>query len=475
MILKRFYEDTLAQASYLIGCAASGEAIVVDPNRDVAQYIDAARREGLRITAVTETHIHADFVSGARALALQTGATLYVSGEGGTDWQYEFQTERNVRLLHAGDSIRIGNVRLDALHTPGHTPEHLTFLLTDEPASSIFLGAFTGDFLFVGEVGRPDLLEKVAGQVGTMKHSAQSLYRSLAQLSQYPPHLLIWPGHGAGSACGKNLGGVPVSSLGYERHSNWALQAISASAFAARVLEDQPEPPRYFARMKQVNRQGMPAWSAKKEEPVKLGAEVLQQTDDKKSLLIDLRPSAEFAAGHIQNSLSLPYGKTFTTWAGSLLDETELLVLIAEDAHQAANAARALALIGIDLVVGWIEASALTYPATSKRHLNQLKRIDPHEIPQRLSSGSVLMDVRGAAERKHGYIPKSMHIPLGDLQTSTIDLPRATPIVVHCQSGTRSPIAASVLRRMGFTNVEDLAGGFSGYEQLHLPVAITDE
>src|SRR5215831_5478959 len=229
MILKRFYEDRIAQASFLLGSA--GEAVIIDPNRDVKRYLDAARAEGLRITAVTETHIHADFVSGARELARCTGATLCVSAEGGADWQYAFAGEPGVQRLHHRDSIRAGKVCLDVLHTPGHTPEHLTFLLTDQATSSEPVGAFTGDFIFAGDVGRPDLLERAAGVAGAMETGARQLFASLKAFTTQPDRLMLWPGHGAGSACGKKRGGMPVTTLGYEKLANWAFQVEDQRAF----------------------------------------------------------------------------------------------------------------------------------------------------------------------------------------------------------------------------------------------------
>ena len=262
MILKHLFEDSLAQSAYLIGCAASREALVVDPTVDIGRYVEAAAAEGLRITGVAETHIHADFVSGARALAAATGATLYVSGEGGPDWQYAFAGEPGVRVIRHGDTIDLGNIRVDVVHTPGHTPEHLMFLVTDTMASPAALGALTGDFLFVGDVGRPDLLETAAGQKGTMEAGARTLFASLRGLQTLPDHLVVWPGHGSGSACGKSLGGVPVSSLGYERLANWALRERAEAPFVGTVLEDQPDPPLYFGEMKRVNKVGAPGWSA---------------------------------------------------------------------------------------------------------------------------------------------------------------------------------------------------------------------
>jgi hydroxyacylglutathione hydrolase len=209
MILKRFYDEKLAQASYLLGCGATGEALVVDPNRDVQQYIDAAAAEDLRLTHVTETHIHADFVSGTNELAARTGARAYLSDEGGRDWSYAFAGAIDAVLLRDGHEFRVGNIRVRVMHTPGHTPEHLSFVVTDTAGADQPMGVFTGDFVFVGDVGRPDLLEKAAGVTGTMEAGARQLFDSIQRIRTLPDFVQLWPGHGAGSACGKSLGAVP--------------------------------------------------------------------------------------------------------------------------------------------------------------------------------------------------------------------------------------------------------------------------
>src|SRR5690606_13169215 len=256
MLLKRFYDNKLAQASYLVGCAATGEALVVDPNRNAEEYVAAAAGEGLRITHVTETHIHADYVSGSRELAARTGARMYLSAEGGPDWQYEFAAADGATLLRDHDTFMVGNIRIEVLHTPGHTPEHLSFLVTDTAATEAPMGVFTGDFVFVGDVGRPDLLERAAKVANTMEAGARQLYASIQRFKELPNHLQIWPGHGAGSACGKSLGAVPQTTLGYERVVNWGLTSPSEAEFVREVLEGQPDPPRYFAEMKRINREG---------------------------------------------------------------------------------------------------------------------------------------------------------------------------------------------------------------------------
>src|SRR6185369_6518520 len=285
-ILKRFYDENLAQASYLIGCSVTGNAIVIDPNRDVDQYIEAARDERLRITHVAETHIHADFVSGSRELAARTGATIYLSAEGGTDWQYGFRNDANVQLVHDGDRIKVGNVQIQVAHTPGHTPEHITFFITDGAAADRPIAAVTGDFVFVGDVGRPDLLERAANVKGTMIDGARQLFKSLQAFKQQPDYLQIWPGHGAGSACGKGLSSIPHSTVGYERKFNWAFSMESESEFVDAVLAGQPEPPRYFGEMKRINRAG-PRPLGGVPLPPELAPEELEGLLLKKALVID--------------------------------------------------------------------------------------------------------------------------------------------------------------------------------------------
>src|SRR5215208_2616418 len=256
MFLRRFYDEQLAQASYLLGCQATGEALVVDPNRHVEPVLAAAAAEGLRITHVTETHIHADFISGARELAERAGARLLLSGEGGEAWRYRYAADAAAETLCDAGRFMVGRVAVVVRHTPGHTPEHLMFVVTDTASATEPMGALTGDFLFVGDVGRPDLLERAAHVAGTAETSARQLFRSLRRLEPLPDWLQVWPGHGAGSACGKALGAVPQTTLGYERRFNWAFGVADEEAFVRAVLAGQPEPPPYFAEMKRINRDG---------------------------------------------------------------------------------------------------------------------------------------------------------------------------------------------------------------------------
>lgn len=467
MFFRQLYDDALAQASYLIGCQATGEAIVVDPLRDAALYLEVAKREGLRITHVTETHIHADFVSGARELHAATGARLYLSAEGGRDWQYEYAATDDAILLRDGDHFMVGNIRFDVLHTPGHTPEHLSFLVTDTPRAAGPMGLLTGDFIFVGDVGRPDLLERAAKIANTMEEGAQVLFASLQRIRSLPDHLQIWPGHGAGSACGKALGAVPSTTIGYEKLANWGVAATDEAVFVQQVLDGQPEPPRYFAEMKRINKVGPPVIGALAPLTRLETAAVLAKVDHRDVWPIDLRSAAAFAAGHLPGSLSVAYTKSFSTWIGSLIPYSASLILIADpDPHgeipaSVRAAQRDLSRIGIDGILGWIEAATLLKDAA-------LAGIGPATMPQReaatLTDGSTVpvVDVRGRTEWEAGHVPDARHIPLGELPDRWQEVPDGE-VVVHCQSGVRSAIATSYLRRVGKRGVVNLIGGYAAW------------
>lgn len=470
MFFKRFYDDGLAQASYLIGCDASGEAVVIDPNRDVGQYVATAAAEKLRITRVTETHIHADFVSGSRELAKRTGATLLLSAEGGRDWQYGFAASDGATLLHDGDSFHVGRVRFDVLHTPGHTPEHIAFLVTDLAASDHPVGLLSGDFVFVGDVGRPDLLERAAHVAGTMEASAHALFGSLKKIRALPDFVQLWPGHGAGSACGKALGAMPQSTIGYERIANWGLTTADEKTFVHEVLAGQPEPPFYFAEMKRINRDGPPIlaeWPA----PGALDIGRLAPALAAHEIVVDTRAADAFAAGHARGTLNIPIGKSFSTWAGWLLPNDRDLRLIATSQVEATRAAREMAKIGLDLVAGWFPADALPKWSESSGGLERVVQSSAPALASRIASGDVtVVDVRNASEWAHGHLPRAIHIPVGYLSSRAAEIPRDRPVVVQCQGGTRSAIAASVLLRLGVSAVINLRGGYDEWNREALPV-----
>jgi hydroxyacylglutathione hydrolase len=476
MIVKRFYDEQLAQASYLIGCGRTGHAVVIDPNRDIEQYLRMAASEGVAITQVTETHIHADFVSGSRELAARTGASLLLSGEGGPDWQYAFAHEAGAVIVHDGDVINVGNVRLGVVHTPGHTPEHIAFVVTDTAAATEPIAVVTGDFVFVGDVGRPDLLERAARVQGTMEGSARALFQSLRRFKAYPDYLQIWPGHGAGSACGKGLSAVPQSTVGYERRFNWAFAVDDEDEFVRQVLAGQPEPPAYFAQMKRINRDGprvlngfaRPQWI-----PDGRFAEFLQRG----ALIVDTRSAADFAAGHVPGTLNIPLDRSFTTWAGWLVPFGDDFYLIVDGAGELAprlvdQAARELLMIGLDHFAGYFGASAIAAWAAGDAALETVPQVEPGPLARQMEGGTVtVLDVRGHAEWEAGHLPGVQNVPLGYLVSRLGDIPRDWPLVVQCQGGARSAIAASLLQAHGVHNVVNLRGGYQGWVAAGLPVA----
>lgn len=476
MIVKRFYDETLAQASYLIGCGRTGNAIVIDPTRDIEQYLHMAEAEEVAVTHVTETHIHADFVSGSRELAVRVGAALYLSAEGGKDWQYGFAQDAGAVLVRDGDQVMVGNVRLDVLHTPGHTPEHLSFLVTDTAAATESMAIVTGDFVFVGDVGRPDLLEKAAKVQGTMEASARTLYRSLQRFKTLADYLQVWPGHGAGSACGKGLSAVPQSTVGYERRFNWALAAEGEEEFVRQVLTGQPEPPAYFAEMKRINRDGprilngfaTPQWLPEVRLP-----EVLAR----KAFVIDARPASEFAAGHVPGTINIPLNRSFTTWAGWLTPFDEDFYLIVEDsgadrgASNVKEAARDLAMIGLDRFAGYFGVDAVKEWGRGGKELQTVPLMSAAELATQQARGAIaVIDVRGRSEWEAGHIPGVPNIPVGLLVQRLAEVPRDRPVIVHCQGGARSAIAASVLQANGVPNVVNLSKGFQEWASAGLPV-----
>lgn len=462
MLLKYFYDRHLAQASYLVGCGATGEALVIDPARDIAPYLEAAQAEGLRITHVTETHIHADFVSGARELAAATGARLYLSDMGDANWKYAYADADTV-LLRDGDEWMVGNVRVQALHTPGHTPEHLCFQITDTAVANQPMGLFTGDCLFVGNVGRPDLLEEAAGIAGTKEPGARDQFRNIQRLKKLPDYLQIWPGHGAGSACGKGLGAVPSSTLGYEKLFNPAFQIDDEDAFVRWLLDGQPEAPRYFAQMKRVNKLG-PALLASLPTPPRLPAALLRELLPA-ALVIDTRPVDAFARQHVPGTVNIPVTEnSFNTWVGWYVDYQAPLYLIADEGALP-DILRQLRAIGADSVGGYFTPDVVAgYQAA-------LPLVTPQEALARLRAGGVtLLDVRGAEEYHEQRIPGALHIPMGEVPARAAAFAPDAPLIVQCGGGTRSQVVASLLRRQGFTQVSNLVGGIDGWRRAGLPL-----
>lgn len=471
MFFRMIYDDKLAAACYLIGCQSTREAILIDPERDIDRYLSIAKTEGLNITAVTETHIHADFLSGAREIAEQTGAKVYLSDEGGSEWRYQWLTRRadggsypHVLLKH--ESIfSVGKIEFKVVHTPGHTPEHISFLVTDRGSGATEpMGIVTGDFLFVGDLGRPDLLETAAGQIGAAEGSARELFRSVQSLKDLPEFLQVWPAHGAGSACGKALGAVPITTIGYEKRFNPALgSATSEESFLKYILSGQPEPPLYFARMKRENKTG-PALLGALPEPRLIAVSDLKKLDTRSVALIDARPWNQFRTGHIPGSFFHPVNKSFITDIGSFVGiDTEIYLIC--NGEEVQNAVRGLVRIGLDKVIGWAPPAVVESYAKEGCPLSQIPQVGPSTIRQRIDCGDVqVLDVRRSSEFAETHLKGALNIPHTRLASRLAEVPSDRPVVVHCQSGGRASYACALLARAGY-EVINLEGGILAWEK----------
>lgn len=450
MFFQHIYDKTLAQASYFIGCQAKNEAIVIDAQRDIDIYLEIARQNNMKITHITETHIHADFLCGSRELASVTGAKMYLSDEGGEDWQYQFAHEG----LKHGNKITVGNLTLEVLHTPGHTPESISFLLTDHPATSQPVMIFTGDFVFVGDIGRPDLLEKAAGIKGTQEKGAHQMYESLRRFTALPDYVQVWPAHGAGSACGKALGAVPSSTVGYEKVRNWAFQyENNEQDFVDYLLEGQPEPPKYFAMMKHLNKVDRPLLTEVPKHPKLSKTEFLKAYHDGIKV-IDTRNKAEFAGGFIPGSLNIQGNNSFSTWMGWVMNYQEQFILVADDDHME-DLTRKLMRIGLDNMLGYIsdvEATGLELQKADIIDIEMFKMLTGDEETQ-------IVDVRNLSEYNNGHVKGAHHVFVGTLAENLDKIRKDKQVVIHCQAGDRATIAYSLLRKNGFDRVKNYSGG----------------
>lgn len=413
MLLRYFYDEKLAHASYVVGCQAKGEMVIVDPMRNIEPYLALAEKEKMQIVGALETHIHADFVAGSRELADRVGTKLYISDEGDADWKYQNLEGIPHQLLKDGDAFSIGNLIFKVMHTPGHTPESISFLLTDRGGvADKPMGIFTGDFVFVGDIGRPDLLEKAAGIQGTSLSGAKAMFKSLERFKALPDYMQLWPAHGAGSACGKALGAVPSSTVGYEKQFNWAMQFDDEQKFMDALLDGQPEPPYYFAVMKRVNKVGIEL--LKNLPPVKVVSsyeEVAQLLADGKQV-IDTRPAEDFSQGFIAGTLNIPYNNALTNWAGWLVDYTKPLYLLINPS-QLDDILIALRSIGIDNVVGYGDVTKVLEEASA---LESYENITPLEAKPLIESEKVhVLDVRNQTEYDAGHIENAQHIMVGTL------------------------------------------------------------
>lgn len=450
MFFQHVYDKSLAQGSYIIGCQATGEAIVIDAQRDIDVYLEIAKQNNLNITHITETHIHADFLCGSRELASVTGAKMYLSDEGGEDWQYEFDHIG----LKDGDIVRVGNLSLKVLHTPGHTPESISFLLTDHPATEKPVMLFTGDFVFIGDIGRPDLLEKAAGIIGTKEVGAKQMYQSLKKFADLPDYVQVWSAHGAGSACGKALGAVHSSTVGYEKIRNWALQfGDDEKGFVDTLLEDQPEPPKYFAMMKYLNKVKRPLLIEVPKHP-KLSKDQFLSAYNKGIKVIDTRNKVDFARGYLPGSINIQGNNSFSTWAGWLLDYQEQFILIADD-DKMEDLTRKLMRIGLDNIYGYIsEVDGLGI------ELTKAEVIDLEEFKKHIGKQDTqIVDVRGLTEYKSGHVEGADHVFVGTIEDNLDKINKNKQVVIHCQAGDRSSIAYSILKNNGFEKVKNYSGG----------------
>ena len=464
MFFQHIYDKTLAQASYFIGCQKAGVAAVIDAKRDVDTYIEIAKTNNMKITHIFETHIHADFLAGSRELAKLTGAELYLSDEGGQDWEYEFPHHG----LKDDAKVQLGNLTFDVLHTPGHTPESISFLLTDNPASKKPVMLFTGDFVFVGDIGRPDLLEKAAGIAGTADAGAHQMYNSINKFSALADYIQVWPGHGAGSACGKALGSVPGTTVGYEKLRNWAFQyADDEKGFIKYLLEDQPEPPKYFAMMKRLNKVDRPLLT---EVPKlqQLSSVALKDALAKGIKVIDARNKADFAAGFIPGSYNIQGNNAFATWAGWFLKYDEKFVLVAEES-QLDDLTRKLMRIGLDNIYGYVGSTAVWTDAGGT--LEKANVISFEEAKELITNNGVqLIDLRGAAEYNAGHIAKAENVFVGTLADNLDKVSKNKKVIIHCQSGDRATIGYSILAKNGYKNISNFSGSINEWVNAGEPV-----
>ena len=471
MLVRQVADSNLSQFAYLIGCPRTGDAIVIDPERDVDRYFELAARHKLRIVAAADTHIHADYLSGLREMAAR-GVLVYASKEGGPEWQYEWLLAGDYphRLLRHGDVFSVGYIEFRAVHTPGHTPEHLSYLVRDAGGGAKdFIALASGDFVFVGDVGRPDLLERAAGMVGVMEPSARAQFASIQrEFRGLPEFLQVWPAHGAGSACGKSLGDVPTSTVGYELRTNRSIHAaVDEQTFVDFILAGQPEPPLYFARMKRDNRRGpvlLPALPA----PVRLDVSDLPALENRRDIaVLDTRARDAFFEGHLAGALLTDFDYQFCSIAGSYVAENTPIYLVVDDTR-VDEAVRALVRVGLDRVVAYVTPETLAKYGQGGS-LARMATIDMAELErQRVGGRAHVLDVRGAEEYEAGHVPDALHVPHTRLGINVDNLPVDKPLLVHCNSGARAAAAVAMLARLGFNaiDVDDNFANYRGAEQL---------
>ncbi|MCO5175921.1 MAG: rhodanese-like domain-containing protein [Thermomicrobiales bacterium] len=454
MLFQRIYTDGLAQASFLLGSESTDEAVVIDPRRDVDVYLSYAKSHQLTIRYVLETHIHADFASGARELAARSGATACLSAVGETEFAHQ--------PLNDGDVLTVGELQIEALLTPGHTPEHLCFLVRDTSDTAAPAMLFSGDALFVGAVGRPDLL----GEEHTRK-LADALYDTIHErLMALNDDVIVYPGHGAGSACGKAIGDAESTTMGQEKRFNYAFQPMDREAFVRLMLDDLPLTPVYFPVMKQLNKAG-PAILNGVPQPPRVSdaalAELVEQAGQTVTL-VDVRTADEFGAGYLRGSLNIGVGDSMANWAGWSVPYDRPIVLVVADESQVEPAVTQLIRIGLDDVSGYVVADVDGWESTGLP-VDRVEQLVPAAVEARLASDDVqLVDVRNKAEFALGHIDGAVHLPVEEIARGTVEgVSRSTPIIVTCAAGYRSSLAASLLKQRGFEDVANLSGGMGAW------------
>lgn len=466
MLLERFEDPELVQYSYAVADESAGAMAVVDPRRDVDVYLDFAAARGLSIEAVLETHIHADYASGARELGERAGAAVYASAhDRGEDYEVAFAH----RDLADGETIEIGAVRLRALHTPGHTPEHLSFLVFDTARSAaVPMLLLSGDFLFVGSLGRPDLL----GEEAT-RRLAESLHESVGRvLSELPDGLEIHPAHGAGSMCGSGMSGRATSTLGYDRIANPYLDpGLGREAFVERILGSVPPFPDYYRRMKRLNAAG-PALLADRPPVAALAPRRFCRRLEEGAVAVDLRDQLAYGGGHLPGSFGLGAAGNLTKWAAWVVPYDTPILLVADRPDQVPDAARRLARVGLDRVEGCLEGGIGAWRDAALPLLETAQRT-PRQLHTHLAAGEAIhvLDVRGDEEWEAGHVDGAIHVMAGELAERLDEVPDdGRPVAVVCRSGYRSTVAASILERAGRSDLINVTGGMSAWQQAGLPM-----
>ncbi|MFZ0952176.1 MAG: rhodanese-like domain-containing protein [Candidatus Sulfotelmatobacter sp.] len=456
MYFEQFYLGCLAHASYML--ASEGEAVVVDPQRDVEIYLTAAEANQVSIRHIFETHLHADFVSGHRELASRTGARIYIGAQARATFPHV--------AINDGFQLQVGKLRITALETPGHTPESMCFVVTDEEKSPAPWAVLTGDTLFLGDVGRPDLSKRF-----TPAQLAGMLYDSLqSKILKLPDNVLVYPAHGAGSLCGRNMRAERVSTIGTERLTNYALQIKSREEFVRQLTSNLPARPEYFLQDAEINRTGasalsdLPALSAI--EPAELKALLAEG-----GIALDVRPGEQFAAAHVPGSVNIALSGQFASWAGAVLGLAAHPILVAESQEAISEARMRLARIGLEDARGYLKGGIAAWKQAGLP-LSTLPQISVETLSGRLQESSLqVLDVRREPEWEAGHIEGATWWPLDNFKVAPPEIDRNLPVAVHCKGGYRSMIACSLLQRAGFKNVFNLVGGFDAWQQANLPVA----